>query len=232
MRFKGPLTAGLVSVCLLIAAPAFARAPVLVELFTSQGCASCADANAYAAALASRDDVLPLTYSVDYWDYLGWRDTFAKPEFAGRQKAYVARLTKRPIYTPQMVVDGRAQASGVRQGLVERLIEEAKGFGRKAPSIRRPGFDRVTVSAGAIPKGGAEVWLIRYDPRGREVEVQKGENRGKTLAYRNVVRELHRLGPWTGKNRSYKLPDGDDGLKEAVIVQQTGGGRVLALSVN
>lgn len=229
MRFKGPLTAGLVSACLLIAAPAFARAPVLVELFTSQGCANCGDANAYAAALATRDDVLPLIYSVDYWDYLGWRDTFAKPEFTNRQKAYVARLTKRPVYTPQMVVDGRTQASGVRQGLIERLIDEAKAFGKKPPAIRRPSPDRIRVSAGAVPKGGAEVWLIRYDPRAREVEIPKGENRGKTLAYRNVVRELHRLGSWSGKSKAYRLPAGDESLKEAVVLQQAGGGRVLAL---
>jgi hypothetical protein len=128
-----------------------------------------------------------------------------------------------------MVVDGRTQASGVRQGLVERLIDEAEKFRAKPPSIRHASSDRVTVGAGAVPKGGAEVWLIRYDPRGREVEIPRGENRGKTLAYRNVVRELHRLGPWTGKTRSYKLPDGDDGLKEVVVLQQTGGGRVLAL---
>ena len=214
---------------------AAAKAPVLVELFTSQGCGACADANAYAAALAAREDVLPLTFSVAYQDYLGWRDTFAKPAFSERQRAYAKRLTGRPVYTPQLVVDGRAMAAGARQGQVERLIDEAAA--RQAaphqavgPRIRRQGDDRIAVGAGAAPKGGAEVWLIRYDPRNREVEVQRGENRGKVMAYRNVVRDLTKLGTWTGAAKTFRLPGrGDEGLKSALVVQQPGGGRVLSL---
>jgi hypothetical protein len=215
---------------LAAALPAAAKTPVLVELFTSQGCTGCAEANAYAAALASRDDVLPLTFSVGYWDYLGWRDTLAKPEFAERQKAYVRRLTNRAVYTPQMVVDGRSQASGSRSGAVERLIDQAHAGPRKAPQVRFVGERRVDVGAGAAPKGGAEVWLVRYDPRGREVEVRGGQNRGRVVAYRNVVAELVRLGAWQGRPKAYRLPAASTaGLKTAVVVQQAGGGRVLAL---
>jgi hypothetical protein len=222
--------AALVFAGFFFAVPAAAKAPVLVELYTSQGCGGCADANAYAAAVAARDDVLPLTFSVAYQDYLGWRDTFAKPEFSERQKAYARRLTGRPVYTPQLVVDGRAQAAGARQGQVERLIDEAVARQAPGPRIRRTGEDRVSVGAGRAPKGGAEVWLVRYDPRNREVEVQRGENRGKVMAYRNVVRDLRRLGTWTGSAKTFRLPDGlDEGLKSAIVVQQSGGGRVLAL---
>jgi hypothetical protein len=224
------LYALIISSVLALASAANAKGPVLVELFTSQGCAACVDANAYASALASRDDVLPLTFSVDYQEYLGWRDTFAKPEFAERQKAYARRLTGKPLYTPQLVVDGRAQASGARQGQVEKLIDDFADDRQAAPAIRRLSGGKVAIGAGKVPKGGAEIWLVRYDPRSREVEVQKGENRGKVIAYRNVVRELVRLGAWTGKARTMKLPEGrDEGLKTAVIVQQAGGGRVLAL---
>src|SRR4029079_15369870 len=93
---------------LMLPAVAAARPPVVVELFTAQGCASCGDANAYLAKLADRPGVLALTLPVDYWDYLGWADTFAKPEFAERQKAYVSKLSLREPYTPQVVVAGRA----------------------------------------------------------------------------------------------------------------------------
>jgi len=209
---------------------ASAKAPVLVELFTSQGCAACLDADAYVSALASRDDVLPLTFSVDYQDYLGWRDTFAKPEFGERQKAYARRLTGKALYTPQLVIGGRSQASGARQGQVERLIDDVADDNVRGPSLRRQGKDRIALSAGRAPKGGAEVWLIRYDPRSREVEVGKGENKGKVIAYRNVVRELEKLGAWAGKARVLKLPEAkDEGLKTVIVVQQAGGGRVLAL---
>lgn len=229
MRLIPAALSALASLLLLFATPAWAKGPVLVELYTSQGCAACSDANAYAAALASRDDVLPLTFSVTYWDYLGWRDTFARPEFVDRQKAYVRRLQK-PVYTPQIIVDGRAQTAGGRQGQVERLIDQSKAQRAAAPPLRLAG-SRVSVGSGQVPKGGAEVWMIRYDPRSREVEVERGENKGKVIAYRNVVRELVRLGTWSGKAKSFKLPaDKDEELKTLVLVQQAGGGRVIALA--
>ena len=110
-----------------LASPAGAhpRPPVIVELFTAQGCSSCGDANALVGELAERDGVLPLTFSVDYWDYLGWPDTFALPEFTERQKAYAKRLGPREVYTPQVVVDGRKQASGAKPETVEELVDEA-----------------------------------------------------------------------------------------------------------
>src|SRR5215212_4728699 len=91
-----------------------AKPTVLVELYTAQGCGTCGDANGLVGRLAERPGVLPLTFSVDYWDYLGWTDTFAKPEFAERQKAYVSKLALREPYTPQVVVDGQAEAPGAK----------------------------------------------------------------------------------------------------------------------
>src|SRR5579859_6850474 len=105
---------------------AAARPPVVVELYTAQGCVSCGEANAHVAKLAEKPDVLVLTFSVNYWDYLGWTDTFAKPEFADRQKAYVAKLALREPFTPQVVVDGRFQGSAVKSDRVETLFKEAR----------------------------------------------------------------------------------------------------------
>src|SRR5215216_322797 len=113
---------------ILAAGPVAAAAkppPVLVELYTAQGCGSCGDANGLVAKLAERPGVLPLTFSVDYWDYLGWTDTFAKPEFAERQKAYVTRLKLREPYTPQVVVDGLGEAAGLKPAEVEKLVRSA-----------------------------------------------------------------------------------------------------------
>jgi hypothetical protein len=207
-----------------------ARPPVVVELYTAQGCASCGEANAYVAKLAERKDVLALTFPVDYWDYLGWADTFAKPEFADRQKAYVARLSLREPYTPQVVVDGRAEAAGQKSERVERLLRDAERSPRDPPDIRFIGPRRVDVGSGRAPKGGGEVWLIRYDPREQDVAVKSGDNRGQTIAHKNVVREVTRLGAWRGRPAAYRLPEAsDDGLRSVVILQAGRGGRVLAV---
>jgi hypothetical protein len=213
----------------LAASPAAAKGPVVVELFTAQGCASCGEANAHAAKLADRPGLLVLTFPVGYWDYLGWPDTFARPEFAERQKAYVAKLSLREPYTPQVVVDGRAQAPGLQRDRVERLVREALDASRNGPEIRFLGVRRVDVGSGRPPRGGAEVWMVRYDPREQDVAVTSGDNRGQTIVQRNVVREIKRLGVWRGRPAAYRLPKASaDGLKTVVIVQGARGGRVLS----
>ncbi|MDB5434861.1 MAG: hypothetical protein JWR47_1118 [Phenylobacterium sp.] len=215
----------------LLALPlqAAARPPVVVELYTAQGCASCGEANAHVAKLADRPGVLPLTFSVDYWDYLGWADTFAKPEFAERQKAYVAKLGLREPYTPQVVVDGAAQAAGSKADKVDALVAEAAKAPRNAPDIHFVGDKRVYVGSARAPKGGGEVWLIRYDPREQDVAVKSGDNKGQTIPEKNVVRELIRLGAWRGKPVAFHLPPpSEEGLKTAALVQAARGGRVLA----
>lgn len=217
-------------ILLALPAGAAAKTPVVVELYTAQGCASCVDANAYAAKLADRPDVLVLTFPVDYWDYLGWTDTFAKPEFADRQKAYVAKLSLREPYTPQIVVDGRAQAPGLKPDRVDALVHEAAKSILDPPQIRFGASHRVYVGSGRAPAGGADVWLIRYDPREQEVAVKSGDNRGQTIVEKNVVREMKRLGGWRGRPAAFRLPEpGEEGLDTVVIVQGAHGGRVLAV---
>jgi hypothetical protein len=213
------------------AGAAAAKPPVLVELFTAQGCGSCADANVYIGKLADRPGVLPLTFSVDYWDYLGWTDTFAKPEFAERQKAYVTRLKLREPYTPQVVVDGRQEAQGLKTADVDRLVRAAAVTPRNPPDIRFVNPRRVDVGLGRAGRGGAEVWLIRYDPRAVEVTVKAGDNRGETVVQKNVVREIERLGAWRGRPQAYRLPKAsEEGLRTVVVVQQPKGGRVLGVA--
>lgn len=224
--------AALLSLILLVLpAAAAAKTPVVVELYTAQGCAACGDANQYAAKLADRPGVLVLTFPVDYWDYLGWTDTFAKPDFADRQKAYVAKLSLREPYTPQVVVDGHVQASAVKPEHVDKLIKDAAKAGRDPPDIDfMSGGRRVDVGSGRVPKGGAEVWLIRYDPREQDVAVKTGDNRGKTIVQKNVVREVKRLGAWRGYPKAFRLPAAsEDGLKTVVIVQGAHGGRIIGV---
>lgn len=208
-----------------------AKPPVLVELYTAQGCASCGEANAYLGKLAERPDVLALTFPVDYWDYLGWADTFAKPEFSLRQKAYVARLSLREPYTPQVVVDGRAQVGGLQTDKVEKLVTSAAAAPRKGPDMAFLGLRRINIGAGAAPKGGAEVWLVRYDPREQDVVVKKGDNKGQTVAHTNVVREIKKLGMWRGRPSAYKIPPAtEEGLAMAVLVQAPKGGKVITVA--
>src|SRR5581483_12249133 len=154
-----------------LAGAAKARPPVVVELFTAQGCSSCGKASAYVADLAKQKDILPLTFAVDYWDYLGWKDTFARPEFTDRQKLYAKRLNVAEVYTPQVVVEGAAQTAGLRPEAVQRLIREARRA-RLDPPDMEVSDDKARVGSGRRPPGGADVWLIRYDPREQTVEVK------------------------------------------------------------
>ncbi|MGZ3280588.1 MAG: DUF1223 domain-containing protein [Phenylobacterium sp.] len=210
---------------------AAAKPPVVVELYTAQGCASCGEANGHVAKLADKPGILALTFSVGYWDYLGWADTFARPEFAERQKAYAAKLALREPYTPQVVVDGAAQATGSKTAKVDKLVADA-GKARRLtpPDVHFVGDKRVYVGSARAPKGGGEVWLVRYDPREQDVVVKTGDNKGQTLPEKNVVRELARLGAWHGQPVAFRLPAaGEDGLKTVVLVQAGHGGRILGV---
>jgi len=203
--------------------------PVVVELFTAQGCGSCMAASAHVAGLASDKGVIPLTFAVDYWDYLGWKDTFARPEFADRQRDYDKRFGVAEVFTPQVVVDGRAQTAAVKSDAVDRLVREARRAPADPPQMGWRG-DKAAVGSGHPPRGGAEIWLIRYDPREQNIEVKDGDNRGHTVTERNVVVQLARLGAWRGRPVLMRLPAApQDGLKTLVLVQAKDGGRILGV---
>ena len=215
------------------AGPALAKEgqrPVVVELFTSQGCSACTKANALVADLAGRKDVLALTFPVDYWDYLGWKDTFAKPEFSARQRAYMMASGQRDVFTPQVVVDGAPQGDRAAVDKAPELVRAALKAAPPEPQIELS-QGRVAVGSGPEPEGGADVWLVRYLAQPQETQVKDGENRGVTVVYRNVAVGLQRLGTWIGRPRVYKLPkvpaakDGDQKL--AVLLQDHATGKIL-----
>ena len=212
------------------AALAASRSPIVVELFTAQGCASCPQADRMLEDVATRRGVVALTLPVDYWDYLGWADTFAAPAYTERQRAYARRLKVREIYTPEIVVDGRKEAAALDRPAVDGLIRDAFHDFADGPHVQLlHAGARVRVSGG----GGAhaDIWLVRYDPQEHSVRVKTGDNKGKLVVQSNVVRELTRLGGYGGGVRTYALPKpATDGLATLVMVQAVRGGPILGLA--
>jgi hypothetical protein len=201
--------------------------PTVVELFQSQGCSDCPPAMANVAAISDRTDVVALLFDVDYWDRLGWKDTFSKPEWTARQNAYARAMGRDGVYTPQVIVNGRIEGTGLGANELADLMRSAER-GDGGPSVGFAGAV-VTVGAAATREGGADVWLVRYDPHVIEVAVRRGENAGKTLPHKNVVREMILLGHWRGEAAKFPIPAGGDSeLAEAAIVQSAGAGPVLA----
>jgi hypothetical protein len=203
---------------------------VVVELFTAQGCSECPGANVLVEGLSGAPNVLALTYAVDYWDYLGWADTFARPEFTDRQRAYQSLMRLRDVYTPQIVVDGHRQVSGARPPEVRSAVAEEAERRERVPAVRFNGT-RVAIGQAPVASEGADVWLVRYAPGSRVVEVREGDNRGVAVRHVNVVREIVSLGQWRGRAASFDLPElADQSLEEVVLVQSRSDGRILAAS--
>ncbi|MER8961061.1 DUF1223 domain-containing protein [Mesorhizobium sp. M0701] len=224
------LAAALFSATVLSATSAAAgQTMTVVELFTSQGCSSCPPANANLIKVKDPPGVLALSFNVTYWDYLGWKDTFGKEEFTQRQVRYEPSLGRSGPFTPQVVVNGRADAVGARPGEIEQLI--SSGGHDDGPSLSLAG-GKVSIGAGPVPGGRADVWLVRYGKGVVEVPVARGENTGRTLPHANVVHSLTRLGSWTGDATALPLPAATGGLSTAVLVQVPGGGPILAAATN
>jgi hypothetical protein len=226
----------LIAATLLVAPAAEARVrhpaqrlPLVVELFTAQGCSDCPKANELLGKLAEDKGVLALTYSVDYWDYLGWKDTFAKPEFTERQQAYQVDLKLRDVYTPQIVLDGQTQLAGAKPDLVQAAVADARRERPYQPEIALRADGRLQLGSGDAPPGGAVVWLVRYDPGVSEVKVKTGENKGLTVRQTNEVRDLVKLGVWRGAPKLLRLPEpSEPGLDNVVLIQAMHGGRIMA----
>lgn len=219
------------SACLLGAAvsarAADAAHPTVVELFQSQGCSSCPPANANLIAVADRPDLLALSFGVTYWDHLGWKDTFASRPFTDRQWDYARALKHANVFTPQVMVNGRLDGVGAARRDFDRMILQGdRGLGGPAVSL---GTGEVAIGTGKPPARPADIWLVRYDPRVVNVPIRAGENGGKTLPHRNVVRELTRLGTWRGAMVTLRLPPArDPALRTAILVQAPDGGAILA----
>jgi hypothetical protein len=225
MTFKSPISRraflGAISATgLLPALPAAAMmhsgAPrkdrlVVVELFTSQGCSACPPADAFMLELAKRPDILALTYNVDYWDYLGWRDTLGSPDFTRRQQRYAKARGDSLVYTPQMIINGRHHVIGNKRDEVLKLIEQEKKEGdcRHVDLTLTDANDMLQVKAGPAPdklKGREATLWVATAMKEVKVEIEKGENRGKELMYCNVVRKIVPAAMWKGKETSVSLP--------------------------
>lgn len=216
--------AALASAC---SAPAHAGPPTVVEIFQSQGCSSCPPANANILTLADRPDLLVLSFGVTYWDRLGWKDTFASKENTQRQYDYAnGGLHRRNVATPQVVINGRIDIVGTRRDELDRAVSGAR-LPAGAPIIALTEA-RLSIGAAVAPSGAADVWLVRYDPRTVQVPIGAGENGGRTLPHRNVVRELVRLGGWSGKAATFTLPAATDpAFSTAILVQGAAGGPII-----
>jgi hypothetical protein len=185
--------------------------PVVVELFTSQGCSSCPPADAFMGELVGRDNVIGLSLNVDYWDYIGWRDTLASPANTKRQRDYAKKRGDNRIYTPQMVINGYHHAVGSDRATVLRMIdEEARRTNRSTVSMSISGLGaELAVFVGSAPhdilRKESTILLMTLLPI-VTVTIEKGENAGKQVSYYNVVRRIMPLGMWQGDPTALKLP--------------------------
>jgi len=223
-----------VSLFLAVAHPVAAddHRPVVVELYTSQGCSSCPPADALLTKLSGRDDVIALALHVDYWDYLGWEDAFASADYSARQRAYAKAAHKRTVYTPQVIVQGVGHAVGNRVDDVEHLIAYHKNRAKAVDiELERSGsklFITATAEGGSV--GRAVIQIVRYVPE-KTVSIEAGENAGRKIVYTNIVTEWRPLTQWNGRGTitANTVVTGAEPI--VVLVQSLGLGPIIAAEV-
>lgn len=208
----------------------------VIELFTSQGCGDCPEADALLKSLAQKDDIIALTLPVDYWDYLGWKDTLASPRNAERQRAYAERLGSGTVFTPQAVVNGSMEVLGSDEAEIDRAVRatEAVLSSSRIPVKFWHFGSTIIIEAGGLPIGSeareATIWLAVVQ-RSVNVSIKSGENAGKSLTYYNVVREFTPVGVWHGRPATIRLaraaimrPESEDLV---VLIQEESNGRII-----
>ena len=222
--------------------PATAGTPAItvIELFTSQGCASCPMADALLKTLAERPNVVALTFPVDYWDYLGWKDTLASPKFSARQRAYSKARGDGRVYTPQVVVNGLKHALGSSEKDIDKAIAATTPYidPMRVGVQVRSGKEHIVMDLEAArdPSKAAEatIWLALIR-REIEVKIKRGENTGKVGVYHNVVREWMPVGVWNGSAATIKIAhhavkqSGADGC--AIILQHGDAGAIVGAAL-
>lgn len=203
---------------------ATAESPIVVELYQSQGCSSCPPANAAVNAVADQPGVIALSFAVTYWDRLGWKDVFADKAYTQRQYDYAHALGNANVATPQIIINGKTAITGIKRGELARGIEASSPLA-KGPTIKIAN-NKITIGKGAGP---ANVWLVRYDPRTQQIAIRSGENTGRTLPHKNIVRSLEKLGEWKGVAENFKLPAAPTGqLKGVILLQRRSAGEIIA----
>jgi len=209
--------------------PPAARPKAVVELFTSQGCGFCPPADALLTDLSQSDDVVALAYHVDYWDYLGWRDTLASPENTARQQEYSRAFGSRSVYTPQIVVNGRQEMNGAKRGKVEgalrRMTDTPEGMIVDVSVSYEGGSMVIETGAADRPVKNAQLLVVYFEPA-TQVKIERGKNAGRELTYWNAVSGFHSAGMWHGEKTRIELPKNEIARKGAggcaVLVQEIG----------
>ena len=223
---------GALGVCAIVAIirPAHADPRAVVELFTSQGCSSCPPADKIIGELAKDPSIIALSMPIDYWDYLGWKDTLADARFSARQKAYSEMRGDRDVYTPQVVVNGSLHMIGSDRAGIESAISNTKRADgvMSVPVTMTQLGKQITVSVAASNKGTAaahgEVWIGAVS-KAIPISIGRGENRGREITYHNVVRNLLKVGDWNGNAGSWTVPlenISSEGVDAAVVYVQDG----------
>jgi len=216
--------------CLVAAKVAAGEDPVVVELFTSQGCSSCPPADRIMHDLAKRDDVIGLALHVDYWDYIGWKDEYADPDHTLRQRAYAREGGRSMIYTPQMVINGQHDIVGAQAPELDRLIEAHLKAAPEALVTAVRSADEVTVDVAPVelPKGDTyDVHVVQYSSM-RHASIRRGELAGHELDYANVVEAWQIAGQWDGTApQTFTVQLGSD-LPAVVLIQRAGEGPIVA----
>jgi hypothetical protein len=211
------------------AAVAASDRPVVVELFTSQGCSSCPPADRFLDELVEMDGVIGLSWHVDYWDYIGWKDVFADPEFTERQKYYAHSMGEKMVYTPQMIVGGVAHVVGSDRQKVTALIDAAQAEDSVVDLSVVRSDDNISISAEVVgdPTGRMNVYVVYYIPKA-SVDITRGENAGSMFTYTNVVESWEKLRGWNGR-RKLSLDVSVASERSAVImIQAENYGPILA----
>lgn len=216
--------ASAVMACCSLAAdpPGSVAASYVVELFTSQGCSSCPPADRLLASIARKPDVVAMSFPVDYWDYIGWKDTLALPAFSARQRAY-ASARDGHVYTPQAIVDGLAGAVGSDREEIDQAIKAVGGRdGAMTLPMRLSNADgRLMIEVAEGRGGPAGVFALRV-LRTRTVRIGRGENAGRSVTYINVVRAIDKLGDWTGATATFDIPETRGEDEGYVVLVQRG----------
>ncbi len=228
-HFVSAATALWVAMAAAAGAQTTSEPAVVIELYTSQGCSSCPPADEFLAALAADPRVVPLALHVDYWDYIGWKDSFAQPQFTKRQKDYARAIGSRTIYTPQMIVGGQDRVEGNRPAQVTALIDAHL---RQAQSValemhRDGSVLEIRAKALRPLKEPVRVQLVRYRPS-ETVEIGRGENAGRTVTYYNIVTLWQPLGEWSGAEPLSITADVPGPDAAVVILQVPGPSAILA----
>lgn len=236
MSFSTRICLLMVTVLSLVVASSLscaAKRQVVLELYTSQGCSSCPPADALIGRLSDRPDLVALSLPITYWDMLGWKDTLASEANTRRQKAYAATMGRGGVYTPQIIVDGITDVVGSREGQLDAAISARRSDMREIPLAVSASPGAIHIEIGSSPEKTADeatVWMFHVLNHA-SVRIGAGENKGRSIDYRNVVRDIKAVAIWKGQAISLDVPRGDQASAGydsiAVLVQEGGYGRVI-----